>query len=256
MTGILDSFSLAGKVAVVTGAGRGLGRACCAALAQAGADVFGVGFAPDAPDARADVEAAGRRFAYVSADLRSSAAVPVVFDAAEKAFGRVDVLVNNAGAIKRNDALDFTEEEWDDVVDLNLKTLFFMCQAAARRFVAQKSGGKIVNIASMLSYQGGIRVPSYTAAKSGVKGITMALANEWAKLGINVNAVAPGYMATDNTEQLRADPVRSKSILERIPAGRWGEGRDIAGAVVFLSSKAADYVNGFTVAVDGGWLGR
>ncbi len=256
MAGILDSFSLSGKIAIVTGASRGLGRAACVALAQAGADVLGVGAAPEAPATKADVEAAGRRFDYLSADLRDAASVPRVFEKVVSAFGRVDILVNNAGIIKRNDAIDFTELEWDEVLDVNLKTLFFMCQAAARHFRSQGAGGKIINIASMLSYQGGIRVPSYTAAKSGVKGITMALANEWAKLGINVNAIAPGYMSTDNTAQLRADPDRSKAILDRIPAGRWGESSDLAGAVVFLASAAADYVNGFTIAVDGGWLAR
>jgi 2-deoxy-D-gluconate 3-dehydrogenase len=168
----------------------------------------------------------------------------------------VDIVVNNAGIIKRNDAVDFTEAEWDDVININLKTVFFMCQAAARQFIKQNSGGKIINIASMLSYQGGIRVPSYTASKSGVKGITMLMANEWAKFNINTNAIAPGYMATDNTSALRQDAERSSAILDRIPAGRWGTPDDVAGAAVFLASPAASYINGYTLAVDGGWLAR
>ncbi len=168
----------------------------------------------------------------------------------------MDIVVNNAGIIKRNDAVDFTEAEWDDVININLKTVFFMCQAAARQFIKQNSGGKIINIASMLSYQGGIRVPSYTASKSGVKGITMLMANEWAKHNINTNAIAPGYMATDNTSALRQDADRSAAILDRIPAGRWGTPDDVAGVAVFLASPAASYINGYTLAVDGGWLAR
>ncbi len=182
--------------------------------------------------------------------------IPAIFAKAVATFGHVDITINNAGIIKRNDSVDFTEQEWDDVMNINVKSVFFMCQAAARQYIAQKSGGKIVNVASMLSFQGGIRGPSYTASKSGVKGITMLMANEWAKHGINTNALAPGYMATDNTAPLRADAERSAAILERIPANRWGEPRDLGGAVVFLSSKASDYINGYTIAVDGGWLGR
>ena len=171
-------------------------------------------------------------------------------------FGRVDILVNNAGVIKRRDSIEFTEEDWDGVMDVNLKTVFFLTQAVAKEFIKQGGGGKIINIASMLSYQGGIRVPSYTASKSAIRGVTMTLANEWAKYGINVNAIAPGYMATNNTEQLRSDGERSADILSRIPAGRWGTPEDLEGAAVFLASSASDYVNGFTLAVDGGWLGR
>jgi 2-deoxy-D-gluconate 3-dehydrogenase len=256
MAGILDAFKLDGKAAIVTGCTRGLGQGISIALAEAGADIFGVGSQPDAPDTGLAVEKAGRRFVYHQADLLSIKPIPGIFEKALAAFGHVDILVNNAGIIKRNDSADFTEQEWDDVMNINVKTVFFMCQAAARQFVAQKSGGKIVNIASMLSFQGGIRVPSYTASKSGVKGITMLMANEWAKHGINANAIAPGYMATDNTAPIRADAARSAAILERIPAARWGESRDLAGAVVFLASKASDYVNGHTLAVDGGWLGR
>ncbi len=256
MAGILDYFRLDGKVAVVTGCERGLGQGMSLALAEAGADIFGVSYPVDANETKAMVEKAGRKFAYMQADLLSIKPIAGIFAKAVATFGHVDITVNNAGIIKRNDSVDFTEQEWDDVMNINVKSVFFMCQAAAKQYIAQKSGGKIVNVASMLSFQGGIRVPSYTASKSGVKGITMLMANEWAKHGINTNAIAPGYMATDNTAPLRADAERSAAILERIPAARWGEPRDLGGAVVFLSSKAADYINGYTIAVDGGWLGR
>ena len=256
MSGILDAFKLDGKVAIVTGSERGLGRGMAVALAQAGADIVGVTYVADAPETAAAVEAAGRKYVHVQADLSSIQPIQGVIDAALKAFGHIDILVNNAGIIKRNDSVDFTEKEWDDVMNVNLKSAFFMCQAVARQFIAQGKGGKIVNVASMLSFQGGIRVPSYTASKSGIKGITMLMANEWAKHGICVNAVAPGYMATDNTTQLRADEARSAEIVGRIPAGRWGTPEDLGGAVVFLASKASDYVNGYTIAVDGGWLAR
>ncbi|GAH03057.1 unnamed protein product, partial [marine sediment metagenome] len=173
-----------------------------------------------------------------------------------KEYGKVDILINNAGIIRREDAIDFTEKDWDDVMSINTKTLFFFSQAVARQFVKQKTGGKIINIASMLSFQGGIRVPSYTASKSAVMGLTRALANEWAKYNINVNAIAPGYMITNNTKALRADKDRSKAILDRIPAGKWGLPEDVAGPAVFLASEAANYINGYTIAVDGGWLAR
>ena len=251
-----EMFSLAGKVAIVTGANRGLGQGIALALADAGGDIFGVCHSGKAPDTKRAVEETGRRYIDYAADLSDTTVVPALFAAALEKYGRVDILVNNAGIIKRHDAIDFPESEWDEVMNTDLKTVFLMCQAAARRFIAQKTGGKIINVASMLSFQGGIRVPSYTAAKSGVKGITMALANEWAGLGINVNAIAPGYMATDNTEALRADGQRSADILSRIPANRWGTPSDMGGVAVFLASKASDYVNGFTLAVDGGWLGR
>lgn len=256
MAGILDSFRLDGKVAIVTGAERGLGRGMARALAQAGADIVGVTYPAEAPDTAADVAEAGRRYVHVQADLTSIEPVSRIIETALREFGHIDILVNNAGIIARNDSVDFTEKEWDDVMNINLKTVFFLSQAVARRFIEQKSGGRIVNVASMLSFQGGIRVPSYTASKSGVKGITMLMANEWAKSGINVNAIAPGYMATDNTANLRADEQRSAEILGRIPQGRWGTPDDLAGAVVFLSSPASAYVNGYTIAVDGGWLGR
>jgi 2-deoxy-D-gluconate 3-dehydrogenase len=256
MAGILDLFKLDGKVAIVTGCERGLGQGYAIALAEAGADIFGVSYPADSNETKAAVEKIGRKFVYLQANLLSIEPIPAIFEKAVAAFGHVDIVVNNAGIIKRNDSVDFTEQEWDDVININLKTVFFMCQAAAKQFIAQKTGGKIINVASMLSFQGGVRVPSYTASKSGVKGITMLMANEWAKHGINTNAIAPGYMATENTAPIRADADRSASILDRIPAARWGEARDVAGAVVFLASKASDYINGYTVAVDGGWLAR
>ncbi|KGE72777.1 2-dehydro-3-deoxy-D-gluconate 5-dehydrogenase KduD [Spirochaeta lutea] len=256
MATILDQFSLEGKVALVTGSERGLGQGMALGLAEAGADILGVSYTPEAADTAAKVEALGRRYVHVQADLLSIEPIPGIIEAAKKAYGRIDILVNNAGIIKRNDSVNFTEAEWDDVMNINIKTVFFLCQAAARQFIAQGTGGKIINVASMLSFQGGIRVPSYTASKSGVKGITMLMANEWASQNINVNAIAPGYMATDNTAQLRADEKRSTEILDRIPAGRWGKPSDLAGAVVFLASAASDYINGYTIAVDGGWLAR
>jgi len=248
-------FDLSGRTAIVTGCNTGLGQGMALALAEAGADIVGVNIA-DASETRAGVEATGRRYANVAADLASTKDIPLILAAAVTAFGRIDILVNNAGIIRRADTLDFTERDWDDVINVNLKTVFFLAQAAARQFVAQDSGGKIINIASMLSFQGGIRVPSYTASKSGVLGLTRLLACEWAKLRINVNAIAPGYMATDNTAALRADAERNAAILTRIPADRWGAPADLAGAVVFLASKASDYVHGHALAVDGGWLAR
>ena len=254
--GILDLFKLDGKTAIVTGCSRGLGQGMSVGLAEAGANIFGVDYFPEAAETKEKVEKAGRKFSYLSANLLTIEPVEKIISEAAKVFGSVDIVVNNAGIIKRNDSVDFTEAEWDDVMNINLKTVFFLCQAAARQYIKQKTGGKIINIASMLSYQGGIRVPSYTASKSGVKGITMLMANEWAKHNINTNAIAPGYMATDNTEALRADPDRSAAILDRIPASRWGTPQDVCGAVVFLASPASDYINGYTLAVDGGWLGR
>ncbi|HRS03988.1 MAG TPA: 2-dehydro-3-deoxy-D-gluconate 5-dehydrogenase KduD [Treponema sp.] len=256
MDGILSAFSLDRKVAIVTGCHKGLGQRMATALAEAGADIVGVSFSPEADETRTKIEAHGQRFVYISADLRSTKPIGSIVQTALDAFGRIDILVNNAGIIKRNDPLDFTEEEWDEVVSINLKTVFFLSQAVARQFVAQKSPGKIISVASVLSFQGGIRVPSYTASKFGIRGLTMALANEWAKYGINVNAIAPGYMATDITTQLREDPERSRTILERIPAGRWGNPDDLAGAVVFLASPASNYIQGHTLVVDGGWLAR
>lgn len=249
---ILDKFSLKGKVAVVTGSNTGLGQGICKAYAEAGAKVVGVSRRPSDETA----QMIGDGFYNVLADLSSAEVVNEVVDKAAEKFGRIDILVNNAGIIKREDAIDFSEENWDSVINVNLKTVFFLSQAVARRFVKQGGGGKIINIASMLSYQGGIRVPSYAASKSAIKGLTMALSNEWAKYGINVNGIAPGYMATNNTQALRQDEERSADILARIPAGRWGTPEDLQGAAVFLASSASDYVSGFTLAVDGGWLGR
>ena len=252
---ILNSFQLAGCTAIVTGCNTGLGQGIALALAQAGADIVGVNQSAPA-ETMAQVQALGRKFLDVRKNLSDTSALPGIVQEALTLTGRIDILVNNAGIIRREDAINFSESDWDDVVNLNLKNVFFLAQAAARQFIAQGTGGKIVNIASMLSFQGGVRVPSYTASKSGVMGITRALANEWAKHGINVNAIAPGYMATNNTAALQADPVRNAAILDRIPAGRWGKPADLAGPVVFLASAASDYVNGYTVAVDGGWLAR
>lgn len=252
---ILDAFSLAGKVAVVTGCNTGLGQGMAVGLAEAGCDIVGINRSEPAETA-AKVEALGRRFLSLSADLRSTDGIPQLLKQAVDEFGHIDILVNNAGLIRRQDALEFSEADWDDVMNVNVKTLFFLSQAVAKQFIKQGSGGKIINIASMLSFQGGIRVPSYTTSKSGVMGLTRLLANEWAQHGINVNAMAPGYMTTNNTEQLRADEQRSAEILDRIPAGRWGVPDDLKGPIVFLASAASDYVNGYTIAVDGGWLAR
>lgn len=255
MESILSRFSLEGKVAIVTGASRGLGQGIAVGLASAGADIVGVG-SGEMPETEKLVKELGRKFYSIKANLISQEPINQIVEETIKVFGKVDILVNNAGIIRREDSLEFNEQDWDDVININLKTTFFLSQAVAKQFVAQKTGGKIINIASMLSYQGGIRVPSYTASKSGVMGITKAMANEWAAYNINVNAIAPGYMATDNTAQLRADSDRNRSIEERIPAGRWGTPEDLAGAAVYLASEAANYVNGFTLAVDGGWLAR
>jgi len=249
-----DPFDLTGKVAVVTGANTGIGQGIALALAAAGADIAAVGRTP-AQETVEKVRALGRRAEIVSADLSTIEPVQRVVDEAVEKLGGLDILVNNAGIIRRNDSLDFTEEDWDAVIDTNLKSVFFLCQAAARHMVAN-GGGKIINIASMLSFQGGIRVPSYTASKSGVAGLTKLLACEWAGKGINVNAIAPGYIATNNTTALQADPVRNRAIVERIPAGHWGSPDDLGGAAVFLASRAADYVQGHILAVDGGWLAR
>ena len=248
-------FDLSGQVALVTGANTGLGQGIALGLAGAGADIVAVGRSAPTETA-AKVEALGRRLHAVGADLSSTAPIADVVEQAFAAAGRLDILVNNAGIIRRADSLDFTEEDWDAVMDTNLKTAFFLSQAVARRWVAEDRGGKIVNIVSMLSFQGGVRVPSYTASKSGLAGLTRLLANEWASKGINVNAIAPGYFETNNTEALRADETRSKEILGRIPAGKWGNPADLGGAAVFLASRAADYVHGAILPVDGGWLAR
>jgi 2-deoxy-D-gluconate 3-dehydrogenase len=251
----VNPFDLSGRCAVVTGANTGLGQGIALALAQAGAAVVGVGRSSMA-ETQAAVEAAGGTFLAVGADLATLDPIPQIVDAAIANFGRIDILVNNAGIIRRQDAIDFTEADWDAVMDVNLKSAFFLSQAAARRMLADGKGGKIIMIASLLSFQGGIRIPSYTASKSGLAGITRLLACEWAGKGINVNAIAPGYFETNNTEALRNDPERSQQILARIPAGRWGRPADIGGAAVFLASAASDYVHGAVLPVDGGWLAR
>ena len=250
-----NPFDLTGKVALVTGGNTGLGQGIALALAAAGADVASVARRAS-DDTVGKVLAKGRKGVSIQADLTSIEPVERILDEATAALGPVDILVNNAGIIRRADAVDFTEQDWDDVMNVNLKVLFFLSQAAAKRMIADNRGGKIINTASMLSYQGGIRVPSYTASKSGVAGLTKLMANEWAKHGINANAIAPGYFATDNTQALQDDPVRSKEILGRIPAGRWGDPTDLGGAAVFLASRASDYVQGITLPVDGGWLAR
>ena len=252
---ILKQFNLSGKVAIVTGSSTGLGAGMALGLAEAGADIVGV-YNRDAPENAGRIEALGRRFVGVRADLSTTAPLAKIVAQAVEALGRVDILVNNAGIIRRNKALDFSEEDWDDVMNVNLKSLFFLSQAVARQVVKQESGGKIINIASMLSFQGGILVPSYTASKSGVMGLTRLLACEWAPHGINVNAIAPGYMATRNTRPIQDDSVRNAQILARIPAGRWGTPEDLQGAVVFLASEASAYMHGYTIAMDGGWLAR
>lgn len=250
-----NPFSLEGKVAIVTGANTGLGQGMAVALAEAGANLALVG--RSSPDETVElVNKAGRKAHVIMADLGSLDPVDTIVGETKEAFGGIDILVNNAGIIQRNDSIDFTVEEWDSVMNINLRTLFFLSQKAARAMIDAGKGGKIINVASMLSYQGGIRVPSYTASKSGVMGLTKILANEWAKHGINVNAIAPGYFATNNTAALQADETRSKEILGRIPAGRWGDPSDLGGAAVFLASRASDYVQGITLPVDGGWLAR
>jgi 2-dehydro-3-deoxy-D-gluconate 5-dehydrogenase len=249
-----NAFDLSGRVAVVTGANTGIGQAIAVALAQAGADVACVGRTP-AEDTVAQVRALGRRAEIVSADLSTVEPVGRVVDETVDKLGGLHILVNNAGIIRRADAVDFSEADWDAVVDTNLKSVFFLCQAAGRHMIAS-GGGKIINIASMLTFQGGIRVPSYTASKSGIGGLTKLLANEWAAKNINVNAIAPGYIATNNTAALQADEGRNRQILERIPAARWGDPADLGGAAVFLASDAARYVQGHILAVDGGWLAR
>lgn len=255
----MSAFSLTGRIAAVTGANGGIGQGIALALAEAGADIAAIGRTP-ASETAERIEALGRRCELIDADLASIGPVGAAVDAVVERLGRLDILVNNAGIIRRGDALHFSEADWDAVINTNLKTPFFLAQAAASHMAAWASPGgrrgKIINIASMLSFQGGVRVPSYTAAKSGLAGLTKLLANEWAAKGINVNAIAPGYIATNNTAVLQADESRNRQILERIPEGRWGTPQDIGGAAVFLASSAADYVQGHILAVDGGWLAR
>ncbi|WP_321341970.1 2-dehydro-3-deoxy-D-gluconate 5-dehydrogenase KduD [uncultured Cohaesibacter sp.] len=250
-----EQFDLSGKIAIVTGCDTGLGQGMAVGLAKAGCDIAGVNIV-EPSDTKDMIEGLGRKFLDIRANLMKMDDIPDIVAKTVAEYGRIDILVNNAGIIRREDAIEFTEKDWDDVMNINIKSVFFLSQAVAKQFVAQGKGGNIVNVASMLSFQGGIRVPSYTASKSGVMGITRLLANEWAKHDINVNAIAPGYMATNNTQALREDAARSKEILDRIPAGRWGLPSDLAGPVVFLSSPASSYINGYTIAVDGGWLAR
>lgn len=255
MTSILERFRLDGKTALVTGAARGLGQGMALALAEAGADIVAVDILP-ADDTQKHVQALGRQASTIAANLGDRAAIAPLIERAKLLTGHVDILVNCAGIIRREAFEKFSEKDWDDVMGINIDAVFFLSQAFVRDVIARGAAGKIVNIASMLSFQGGIRVPSYTASKSAVQGLTRLMANELASRNINVNAIAPGYMATDNTAPLRADAARSAAILERIPAARWGTPDDLKGTVVFLASPASDYVNGYTVAVDGGWLAR
>jgi 2-deoxy-D-gluconate 3-dehydrogenase len=252
---ILEQFDLSGRVAIVTGCSGGLGQGMAYGLAEAGADIAGVDYV-DSSQTQAKIESIGRKFLGIRADLLSISPIDGIIEKTVETFGKLNILVNNAGITRRADAIAFIEKDWDDVINVNLKSVFFFCQAVAKQFVKQGQGGKIINIASMLSFQGGINVSSYTASKSGVVGLTRLLANEWAQYNINVNAIAPGYMATRLNDPLMGDPKRSAEILNRIPAGRWGTPDDLKGAVVFLASDASNYVHGYTVAVDGGWLAR
>lgn len=251
----MSRFSLDGTRAFVTGANTGIGQAIVVDLARQGCHVIAVGRSSMA-DTEQAVKAVGGRIGTVTADLGQVAGATAALAQAEAEFGPIDILVNNAGIIRRADSIDFTEADWDDVMDINLKVVFFLSQAFARARFAADLPGTIINIASLLSFQGGIRIPSYTASKSGLAGLTKLLSNEWSSRGITVNAVAPGYVATNNTEALRKDAERNKAILDRIPIGRWAEAEDIAGAVTFLATPAARYITGITLPVDGGWLGR
>jgi len=253
---ILDAFKLDGKAALITGASAGLGAAIAIALAEAGADVACHGNSRSPEATCEEIRKLGRAAHPVTGDLSKTDAPRAIFEETLERFRRVDILVNNAGTIRRAPAAEFSEEDWSFVLEVNLSSVFRLSQAAGRHMIERGMGGKIINIASLLSFQGGITVPSYSAAKGGVAQLTKALANEWAKSGINVNAIAPGYMRTDNTKALQADETRNRQILERIPAGRWGEPSDLAGASVFLASAASDYVNGHVMVVDGGWMGR
>jgi len=252
---ILDKFRLDGKVAIVTGSARGLGRAMAEGLAEAGADIALVDIL-DMKETQQQIEKLSRRCITIKADLSTKDCVEEIVNTTVKKLGAIDILVNNAGIIRRAPFVEFTEKDWDDVMNINIRTLFFLSQAVTKIFIKQGRGGKIINTASMLSFQGGILVPSYAASKSAVAGLTRLMANELAKNNINVNAIAPGYMATDNTAPIRQDPARSKTILDRIPAGRWGNPDDLKGAVVFLASDASSYLYGSIIPVDGGWLTR
>ena len=252
----LDAFRLDGKNALVTGSHKGLGAAIAVALAQAGANVACHGRDPNPGTASQEIRALGRKTFYFAGDVADAQVCSALIQKTLAEFGSIDILVNNAGIIRRAPAEDYPAEDWDAVISVNLSAVFRLSQLAGQQMLKQARPGKIVNIASVLSFQGGVRVPAYAAAKGGVAQLTKALANEWAAKGINVNAIAPGYMATDNTTALRDDPVRGGQILERIPAARWGEPHDLAGAAVFLCSSASDYVHGHVLVVDGGWLAR
>ena len=254
---ILDDFKLDGQVALVTGAGRGLGQALAVGLAEAGADVAVLDVIP-LDETREQITALGRKCHAMGHNLlgADAALASKIVSECVSELGRLDILVNNAGIIRRAPALEFSEGDWDDVISINLTSLFYLSQAAARRFVEQGGGGKIISLASVLSFSGGIVVPSYSATKAAVANLTRALANEWASLGINVNAIAPSYFSTSLTSALRSDAERGEALLVRIPAGRWGEPEDLKGAVVYLASDAASYVHGATIPVDGGWLAR
>lgn len=247
-------FDLSGKVAIVTGASTGLGQGMSLGLAEAGADLVLVDYVPST-ETEEQIKKMGRKTLMLELNLMKMESIPILVEKSIKTFGKIDILVNNAGIIRRTPAIDFSEKDWDDVMQINSKTVFFLTQAVAKDMIKRKEG-KIINIASLLAFQGGIIVPSYSASKGAVAQITKALSNEWAPLGININAIAPGYMATNNTQALRADDGRSKAILDRIPAGRWGTPNDVKGVAVFLASHASDYVNGHVLVVDGGWLGR
>jgi 2-dehydro-3-deoxy-D-gluconate 5-dehydrogenase len=252
----LATFNLNGKNALVTGSHRGLGASIALALAEAGANVACHGRDPHPGSVCGDIQALGRRSLYFAGDIAETQVCSSLVEKTVAELGSLDILVNNAGIIRRAPAVEYSSEDWDQVIAVDLTAVFRLSQLAARQMLKQGTGGKILNIASVLSFQGGILVPAYAAAKGGVAQLTRALANEWAAKGINVNAIAPGYMATDNTEALRNDPVRSRQILDRVPAGRWGKPADLAGAAVFLCSPASDYVHGHVLAVDGGWLSR
>ena len=253
---ILDKFSLNGKAALVTGASRGLGHQIAVALAEAGADVACHSRENGGASAAiGTITNLGRKAISVVGDMADHNVPQKVADTVLEGFGKIDILVNNAGMIRRSPAVKYSEDDWSAVIDVNLSSVFRLCQAVGRQMIAQ-GHGKIVNIASLLSFQGGITVPAYAASKSGVAGLTKALANEWAKHNVNVNAIAPGYMETDNTSALRADETRNRQIIERIPAGRWGNPHDLSGAVIFLSSAASNYVHGHIMVVDGGWMAR
>jgi 2-deoxy-D-gluconate 3-dehydrogenase len=250
----MSLFDLTGKTAIVTGASTGLGKGMSLGLAEAGADIVLVDYVPSDETVQ-EIQAIGRKAISLVADLMTIKPIQSIVDETIRTFGKVDILVNNAGIIRRTPAIEFSEKDWDDVMAINSKTVFFFCQAAARDMMKRKQG-KIINIASLLAFQGGIIVPSYSASKGATAQVTKALANEWAPHGITVNAIAPGYMATNNTKALREDPLRSKSILDRIPAGRWGVPDDVKGAAIFLASQASNYVNGHVLVVDGGWMAR